>query len=217
MSSEREHVLHGDDLEYVINRYQERIKQFGLGIESLNSGGAEKQRVRHAVHACALRGPRPLVLDIGCGLGDFYRFLVETNRPCNFVGYDIVPEYVEACRQGFPEARFERRNVLEEGIEGSFDSVVMSQVLNNRYAHSNNLEVMKEAIRLAFEHAQVSVSIDMMSTYAEYTIPELFYYNPEAMFRYAKSLARRVVIRHDYRCAEFTIQLYRLDVEGYVP
>lgn len=209
-------VLDPEDASQVVKRYQQRIAQHGPTFASLNSGNAAKQAIRHEVHASALRETVPSVLEIGCGLGDFYKYLVQHGRECLYHGYDIVPEYIEQCRQMYPKAIFDQRNIFLEGISGEYDTIVMSQVLNNRYERSDNVKVMKRALELAFEHTRVSVSVDMISTYVDFQNPELFYYQPEEIFRIAKAIAPRVSLRHDYRAFEFCIQLFHEGVEGFV-
>ena len=210
-------ILDSRDAERLIDRYRRRIAEHGPTPASLNSGGAEKQRIRHQAHATALQGDRPTVLDIGCGLGSFYEHLAGAGIRCEYTGYDIVPEYVEYCRGHFPECRFELRNFLTEGIAGEFDTIVMSQALNNRYEQSDNVRVMQAALRAAFASTRVSVSVDMLSSYVDFHAPDLFYYSPEEIFSFAKTLARRVVLRHDYRPFEFCIQLFHEAAGGYVP
>lgn len=209
-------VLDPEDATYVIERYQKRIAEHGPTFASLNSGSETKQRIRHEVHSSSVRGLKPRILEIGSGLGDFYKYLVQHHFGCSYSGYDIVPEYVEQCRRLYPEAKFERRNVFLDGIDGTYDTIVMSQVLNNRYRKSDNMQVMKHALELAFEHTRVSVSVDMISSYVDFQNPELFYYPPEEVFRIAKSIAPRVLLRHDYRGFEFCIQLFHEGAEGYV-
>lgn len=209
-------VLDPDDVAEVVRRYRQRIAEHGPTFASLNSGSEEKQAIRHGVHASALRGANPSILEIGCGLADFYKYLLQHKRDCSYHGYDIVPEYIDECRRTYPEAKFTLRNVFIEGIEGVFDTVVMSQVLNNRYQKSDNMQVMQRALELAFEHTRVSVSVDMISTYVDFRNPDLFYYSPEEIFRVAKAISPRVLLRHDYRAFEFCIQLFHEGVEGYV-
>lgn len=209
-------VLDPEDVLSVVRRYQQRIAEHGATFESLNSGSEAKQNIRHEVHASALRGQKTSILEIGCGLGDFYKYLIQRQRNCLYYGYDVVPEYVEQCRRLYPEAAFEQRNVFLTGIDGIYDTVVMSQVLNNRYQKSDNMKVMKRALELAFAHTRVSVSVDMISTYVDFQNPELFYYSPEEIFRIAKGIASRVLLRHDYRGFEFCIQLFHDGAEGYV-
>lgn len=209
-------VLDPEDVLHVIRRYQQRIAEHGTTFESLNSGSEAKQNIRHEVHASALRGQEPSILEIGSGLGGFYKYLIQQHRDCSYHGYDVVPEYVEQCRRSYPEAVFEQRNVFLTGIDGTYDTIVMSQVLNNRYQKSDNMKVMKRALELAFEHTRVSVSVDMISSYVDFKNPELFYYAPEEIFRIAKGIASRVLLRHDYRGFEFCIQLFHDGAEGYV-
>lgn len=209
-------VLDPDDVKRVVQRYQERIAQHGATFESLNSGSQEKQELRRCVHASALRGNQPSILEVGCGLGDFYGYLIKQKRDCSYHGYDIVPEYITECSRIYPQGGFEVRNIFLEGIAGSYDTVVMSQVLNNRYQKSDNMQVMKRALELGFQHTRVSVSVDMLSTYVDFCNPDLYYYSPEDIFRLAKSIAPRVVIRHDYRAFEFCVQLFHQDAEGYL-
>jgi len=209
-------VLDPDDLKQVIHRYQRRIVEHGATFASLNSGSEEKQAIRQWVHASALRGDRPSILEVGCGLGDFYRYLIAQNRDCVYHGYDVVPEYVGECQRIYPRAKFDVRNIFLEGIDGSYDTIVMSQVLNNRYQKSDNMKVMQRALELAFQHTRVSVSVDMLSTYVDFRNPDLFYYPPEEIFRMAKAVAPRVLMRHDYRAFEFCVQLLHEEVEGYI-
>ena len=209
--------LDPEDVSRVVRGYQVRIAKYGATFASLNSGTIEKQKIRHQVHASALIGSCPAVLDIGCGLADFYLYLKELRQNAIYTGCDIVPEYIVECRNRYPEATFQLRDIFREGIDSIYDTVVMSQVLNNRYEKSNNLQVMKTAMSLAFEHTRISVSVDMMSTHVDFQNPELFYYSPEEIFRIAKSLTRRVILRHDYRPFEFCIQLFHEDAPGYVP
>lgn len=210
-------ILDARDAETVIDRYRRRIEAHGPTLPALNSGSAEKQRIRHQVHATALQGDDPSVLDIGCGLGSFYEHLIEGGIRCAYTGYDIVPEFIEYCRARFPECQFDQRNIFAEGISGQFDTVVISQTLNNRYERSDNIQVMEAALTAAFQHARVSVSIDMLSSYVDFQAPDLFYYAPETIFRIARTLTRRVRLRHDYRPFEFCVQLFRESAAGFVP
>jgi hypothetical protein len=209
-------VLDPEDVSQVIRRYQQRIAEHGPTFASLNSGSEEKQAIRQWVHASALRGERPSILEIGCGLGDFYKYLIGQKRDCSYHGCDIVPEYIAECRRVYPQSKFEVRNIFIDDIEGGYDTVVMSQVLNNRYQKSDNMQVMQRALELAFQHTRVSVSVDMLSTYVDFRNPDLFYYSPEDIFRMAKAIAPRVLIRHDYRAFEFCVQLFHQEAEGYL-
>jgi hypothetical protein len=127
-----------------------------------------------------------------------------------------LEDYIIKCQHDYPSANFYKRNIFEEGIEKKYDNIVLSQVLNNRYTHSDNMNVMIETMKIAFENTRIAVSIDMMSDYVDFKSEELYYYSPEKIFKEAKKITNRVVLRHDYRPFEFTIQLFHKEVDGYV-
>jgi SAM-dependent methyltransferase len=197
-----------EDLAYVRGRYQKRIATDGTTFKSMNSGTEEKQRIRHAVHQSIIRTGNS-ILDVGCGIGQFYKSVRDRDPSVEYTGVDIVPEYIEHCKTSFPDAKFELRNIFEKGIGGEFDVIVASQVFNARYPNNDNLEILKLFLTTAFQHARVGVTVDMLTSYADFNQPELYYYSPEAIFQHAKSLSRLVALRHDYLPFEFTVQVLK--------
>ena len=200
------------DLASVRSRYQTRIAQLGVTLQSMNTGGQVKQQIRHAVHAEVVRSDDE-VLDVGCGIGQFYQCLRGRGHRGRYHGIDIVPEYVAHCAQQFPEARFELRDVFETAIRRQHDVIVASQVFNDHYRHSDNPAVLKRFLGMAFEATRRVVTVDMLTSYVDFTVPDLYYFPPEEVFAFAKSLTRFVRIRHDYLPFEFSIQLFRSGLE----
>ncbi len=150
------------------------------------------------------------MLDVGCGLGTYYEFLKASGVRTRYTGYDLVPEFIAANRERFPEARFLVRDILEDGFDcAAVDFVSMSQVFNNRYLYSDNLEVAHEVMRRAFAICRAGLSVDFLTTYVDYREDYLHYFSPEEMYRFSKSIAPSVVLRSDYLPFEFTMYLYR--------
>ncbi|MFZ1077872.1 MAG: hypothetical protein WAN47_10635, partial [Nitrosotalea sp.] len=50
--------------------------------------------------------------------------------------------------------------------------------------------------------------------YVDYKDKDIFYTSPEIIFKFAKSLTRRVVLRHDYMPFEFCLYIYKNDVKN---
>lgn len=200
------------DLATVRSRYQRRIAHDGVTPQSMNTGGEAKQRIRHAVHAELVR-PHDEVLDVGCGIGQFYAFLCDRGYRGTYHGVDIVPEYVAHCGREFPNARVELGDVFATGLRGTYDVIVASQVFNDHYRASNNPDVLRRFIGMAFDAARRAVTVDMLTSYVDFMVPELYYFPPEEVFAFAKSLTRFVRIRHDYLPFEFTIQLFKTGVD----
>jgi trans-aconitate methyltransferase len=197
------------DREAIVRRYTDRFATFGVDVRSLASGTEERHRLQHAVHASAGDPNGKVVLDLGCGLAHYYEFLRARGADVRYIGYDIVPAFIESNRARHPEAEFELRDVTRDGIAHEADFVVMCEVFNGRYEHASNVEVVQRVLREAFAAARVAVSIDLLSTYVDYQTPNAFHYSPEEMFAYAKSLTRFVALRHDYLPFHFTMFLFK--------
>jgi SAM-dependent methyltransferase len=202
------------DKDTIAGRYRERLKERGPGIEALASGTTDRRDIRFGVLNSAgdMQGAR--VLDVGCGLADFYAWLRERGIRVDYTGYDITPELVELSLKRFPEASFEVHDIQTQGIQGRFDFIVSSQTFNNRLSYDDNFEVMKDVLRICHAASDHAVVVDMMTTYVDFQEPRLYYYQPEDVFRYAKSLTKRVTLRHDYPAYEFAIFLYQ-DFNGW--
>lgn len=198
----------------IASRYRARLEQHGANSAALATGTPERQEIRFGVLAGVgdLDGAR--VLDLGCGLGDFYQFLLQRGIRPQYTGYDITPEFVGHAKARFPEAHFEVRDVQTEGIPEKFDYVVSSQTFNNRLAHEDNMKVMQDVLRIGYEASEKGMAIDMFTSYVDFREDRLFYYSPEEVFRFCKTLTKRVLLRHDYPLFEFTVYLYR-DFSGW--
>ena len=193
----------------VADLYHARIKRHGLSVEALKSGGAAKQWVRHSIHWDAFDFEGRHVLDVGCGIAMFYRFLMGRGvRLASYTGIDIVETFLDSNRAAFPQARFLHLDIFEDSLEQlTPDIVVMSQVFNNTYHGADNEHVVRHAIRRFFETAREGLAIDFMSTYVDWREDDLHYFEPESMFAFAKSLTRFVELRHDYLPFEHTLIL----------
>jgi SAM-dependent methyltransferase len=201
-------TLAESDIEYVRSRYLKRISEIGVTFQSMNSGTPEKQQIRHSIHASVI-DENDAVLDVGSGIGQFYEHLLKIKYQGAYTGIDLIPDYVQHCSQKFPEARFYHTNFFDFKIRSLPDVIVASQVFNARYKSSDNILVLTRFLELAFSQTKSSVTVDMLTSYVDFTVPELFYFNPEQVFSIAKKFTRLVQLRHDYLPFEFTIQLYK--------
>jgi len=155
------------------------------------------------------------ILDFGCGTGHLLEYLRRTRAfQGEYVGYDLSPELIAAASQKLPRARFEARDILRDGIPEDFDYVLVNGVFNNRAG--DNWQMLTTLLTQVFAHVRRALAFNALSTYVDFTDPQLFYVNPEAVFRFCKErLSPSVTIRHDYRVKpdvipfEFSVYVYR--------
>lgn len=189
-------------------RYRERLERFGPTIRALASGAPERRLIRYGVLAEVGDLDGASVLDLGCGLGDFYEYLGSRSIHTTYTGYDISPELVARAAERFPEVEFEVRDIQREGIPRPFDYIISSQAFNYRLQHEENFEMVKDVLRQCLGNARKGVVCDFLSSYVDYREDHLYYYPPEEVLRFCKTLTKRVLLRHDYPLFEFAVYLY---------
>ncbi|HSU88570.1 MAG TPA: class I SAM-dependent methyltransferase [Terriglobia bacterium] len=201
--------LSDNDRAELIGRYSARFGQHGVDPQALNVGDPKKYARQHAIHAAVGRLEGTVVLDVGCGLANFYEYLQARGLKVRYIGYDVVEPFIVANRTRFSDATFRLADISRDSIVDHCDYVVMCQVFNNKYQDANNVAVVEGAIRKAFLAASRGVSIDMLSSYVNRMDDNLFYYSPEQMFGIAKNLTPYVSLLHGYLEHHFTIQLFK--------
>ena len=202
------------DKELIVKRYRQRLAESGNDIQTLASGNRERQQIRFKILSEVGDLNDHSVLDLGCGFGDFYQHIKERGIRVEYTGYDICPDFVSICKTRFRDARFEVKDIQTDRINQNFDYIISSQTFNNKLVHEDNKAVMTDIIHKAYELANIGVAIDMLSTYVDFEEEHLYYYNPEEIFRFCKSVSKRVSLRNDYPLFEFTIYLYQ-DFQGW--
>lgn len=190
-------------------RYKERLRQYGPGIQALASGTESRRAIRFDVLAGIGIHEGASVLDVGCGLADFYSYLTEKNINVRYTGIDIVPELISSAQNTYPDLDLQVRDIQDDPFQdASFDYVVCSQVFNLRLADGKNEALVKDMLHIMFRIARQGVAVDLLTNYVDFKQDHLYYYQPETIFSYAKQLTRCVTLRHDYPLFEFCTYLF---------
>lgn len=189
--------------------YQQRLVEHGQGIKALSSGTEERRAIRFGVLTGVGIAPGCSVLDVGCGFADYYAYLREQGCDVSYTGVDIVPEFIAQAKTSHPALDLQLRDLQEDPVApASYDYVVSSQTFNLRFGEPSNLPLVTGMLKRMFAAARKGVAIDFVTDYVDFREDYLVYHNPEAMFRLAKTLTKRVVLRHDYPLYEFCLYLY---------
>lgn len=193
----------------VIERYNNRLKQFGVSIEALNSGTEDRRQLRFDILRDVGITAGDRVLDLGCGFGDFYLYCRNKDLRVDYLGVDINPALVAEARNRFPGVRFEVKDIQKEDVP-EVDYVVSTSSFNMVLDKQDNYKFVEDILRKSYAVARKGVAIDFMSDYVEFRGPdkEIFYYSPEKIFSIAKKISKRVCLRHDYRLFDFCIYIY---------
>jgi SAM-dependent methyltransferase len=157
------------------------------------------------------------VLDVGCGLGDLGVFLRENEFTGDYVGADIVPEFIDFADKKFAGDDKSTFRLLEPNVADlptGCDHSIVSGLFNNY--RSDSSAFMKRLLGEIFEVSNRGMAFNALSTYVDYKESHLSYADPMEVFDFCKrTLGGFPVLKHDYLLKkggypyEFTIFLYK--------
>lgn len=191
----------------IIRLYDDRFAEHGYGTATLGWRGVEDQQLRFEVlcDIADLSGAR--ICDVGCGFGDLAAYLEHRFSDISYVGVDITPSLIKEAKQRRPELEFHCVDILQSGFDLRADYFLLSGALNYRF--KDNWGLTTTMISKMWEQSNKGVAVNFLSSYVNFVRPHNYHHKPEDVFGFARSLTKRVALRHDYPLWEFTAYLYR--------
>lgn len=148
------------------------------------------------------------VLDLGCGIGDLYPFLLKRFDKIEYKRIDIVPELLDNAAKKYPNANYLCRDILTIGIDGMFEYAFISGMFNN--AIIDCTDFMEKIITVVFQHFTKGLAFNFISTYVNHIDPRMEYHDPIDIYDYClRTLTRKATMHHHYERFDVAIFLYR--------
>jgi SAM-dependent methyltransferase len=195
--------------------YASKLQAHGSTPQGVDWNGVDSHETRHRQFLRLLDGAVDAsLIDLGCGFGDFLRFLRAEGYRGRFTGYDIAPEMIEKAREMYGETEDRQWRIGAEP-DAAADFAISSGIFNvkgdvpnavwARYVRQT-LDVLAGAGRRGFAFNVLSLSSD-----PERRRPNLYYADPADMLAYCLSrYGRSVALLQDYGLYEFTIVVRHL-------
>jgi 2-polyprenyl-3-methyl-5-hydroxy-6-metoxy-1,4-benzoquinol methylase len=128
------------------------------------------------------------VLDVGCGTGDLYNYLIQRGVK-DYQGIDIYHMSVEYAQMKYPEGNFITSDFLAFETEQSFDYVFSSGALA-AVLETNNYEMMAAFIEKMWNLCNVGVAFNFLTReYPKEKDNELFLYDLDEVLKLCKQNA----------------------------
>lgn len=192
----------------IIRFYEKNVREYKNDIKSVAWGSRKSQEKRFEILSEIADLRVRSVLDVGCGLGDFYGWLSSTYRNIRYTGIDITPSMIEIASKSYPKTRFKIQNILDlKKLTPSYDYVFASGIFNRRIA--GHKYFVTKTIEKMFALCKRGVAFNVMSTKADFMEENEYYADPGKMLDFCLNLSRKVVLRHDYMPHDFTVYIYK--------
>lgn len=196
------------DNERNVRLYSELVGTHGYDVRALGWGSRESQATRFAVLTEVGKLNGASVLDVGCGLGDFYGWMRRKRLRVRYTGVDITPRMVDKARERFPRTQFRVCDLLDGSQRiVRHDYVLSSGIFTHR--STSAFEFLAMMVRRMFDLSKQAVAFNCLSGWAEKKEHGEYHADPLKVVSFCHKLTPRVVLRHDYHPRDFTVYLYR--------
>ena len=199
------------DKKIILNFFNEAVKTYKTIPKVLGWGSRDSQESRFRVLSEIGDLNRKTVLDVGCGLGDLYEFLVRKKNLNlkRYAGIDINPLMIKKAKENFTQAEFQIMDLLKNPIQGRFDYVLASGLFGLKLPHWKDFTYMM--LYHMYNISNIGIGINFLSCYSPFNKNSKCYYAcPSKILSFiCDNLSRRVVLRQDYKANDFTVYIYK--------
>jgi SAM-dependent methyltransferase len=155
------------------------------------------------------------LLDVGCGIADFYSFLNEKKINSQYSGIDISEPMLTKARENNPSIadRFTLLDITTQQPDEAYDYGVAIGIFNLNFKNPNaNYEMTYKLIDALWNHTKIGFAISMTSDSSKKPNPDTFYYNIETIVKKVKEYTNNFIVDHSYLPHDFTIFIYKQDL-----
>lgn len=188
----------------ILKHYNDLFQKFGDNPASIGwPKGRQDIRFKVVTEIGDLKNSK--ILDVGCGFGDFASYLKKNRIKAEYHGIDINSNFIKIAKQKHPNKKFSVRDLEKVKFKNKFDWICAIGATNAGGTYRYIEKLLKEMFRIS----KKGIVMDFMSTYVDFKDKDDFHVSPERIFKIAKKLSKRVVIRHDYLPFEFCVYIYK--------
>ncbi|MDI1293638.1 MAG: class I SAM-dependent methyltransferase [Methylobacter sp.] len=193
-----------------IEKYNAAAGRHGLSSKSVLWDDPQTQYLRFyeiAKHL-DLNGSKTTLLDLGCGNGEFYKFLNFLGFRGGYTGYDINEVLLAQARKRFRNITVQNADIMGEEIDQCFDYVILSGLFNVNVGQTPDWvhAFLKKMYALSGE----VMVFNMISTHVTYRDEGMFYMDPAEVLSFCiENLSRRTTLVHHNLPYNYTVAVFK--------
>lgn len=190
--------------------FNKKIEEYKNGPQAVSWGSKKSQVSRFKVlsEIGNLNGKK--ILDVGCGMGDFYSYLISKNvKPKSYTGVDMVSKMVDGAKRKHPKATFALMDLCREIPKEKFDYVFESGIFNLKVSDWD--KTTHKILENMFKAAKAGIAVNFLSVFSPFEKDKSSHYeDPFKITRFvSEKLSRNFILRHDYRPNDFTVYIFK--------
>ncbi len=202
------------DLENVTLRYDALLDRYSDDSRAVGWRDAQSQASKFYEIAQVFAHEKRsfTVYDVGCGLGNLYDFLKDTNRFARYHGCDINPRMIERARRRHGKLAVDCRDILLAPPRKRYDYVLASGTFNLRMNNSEPAwqKYVERMLRALYGISRHGIAVGFLSTFARHEERDEFHENPSRILDFVqRALSPLAEIRHSASPGHFAVFAYR--------
>jgi len=202
--------------------YNKYIKKYSL--KSLRSIGSENLKIKNLRYSTILdeillykKENKFKILDVGCGLGNFYNFMInkKLTKKFDYSGIEINEIFLKECLRKFKNKnKFYLSDILNIKLHEDYNWIIFSGTF---YHVPKNLskklyfQHIKKVLNEAWKFTKTGLIINFLNENVDYKIKKLFYPNYHDLNKFLNSLSRFRKQISNYPMYETTYIIYKKD------
>jgi SAM-dependent methyltransferase len=168
---------------------------------------------RHQVMFDLIKDKNSTLLDFGCGLGHFFKWIQETQDPYPiYSGLDINESFYKTCKEKYHFLDFYHTDILINDNIPNFDYIVCNGTFTEKRELSQDemMEFFTSVLKKLWVKTNKGISFNLMSKLVDWERDDLFHVSMDELGWFLKNnLNRDFVIRNDYKLYEYTVYVYK--------
>ena len=188
----------------IINFYNESSEKSKFSWEASRWFSEESQYERFAVAGSFLM-PDCSVLDVGCGQGDFYKFIKSRYKNIKYKGIDFSESMIKKAKEKY-SATFEKEDILENNEQ--FDCVFALGTFNLQVEKQQ--EYIKSHLKKCFDCCLNRVVICIKDNSCIEKYEQMYYYNPADVLKLSLDITSNVLLSTSFLPSEIVLCMYKI-------
>ena len=191
--------------------FNERFSKYGESVKSL-WGNLDSQLHRFEILSQIGELKDKNILDVGCGFGGFYDFIVNRKKISigKYIGIDINSEIVKVGEKRHPKIQLYCSDILNFQANIPIDYSVASGIFF--LPDANWEKYLTKVSKKMFSLSKIGIGINLLSVFSPNSgiNKESYYADPSKVLKIImEEVSHKLVLRHDYRDNDFTIYVYK--------